>query len=120
MLIYRRARKKRINADLEKADAKSSLSIRRVELIQKIINFIKLLDEDSDTSFSHLLQTIIEHLTEQNVVDRENRENLSDIRENLKKIKSTLNRMKKQDVAKKNYANAIKRSTENRAEALSQ
>ena len=104
-------------ANQEKADAKSLLNIRRVEFIQKMKKFIILLNENSDTSFSRLLQIVIEHLTEENVVDREKREIFSDLRENLKKIKSTLNRMKKQSTAEKSYANAVKTSTESRAKA---
>ena len=103
----------------ERADTKSSLSIRRVEFISKIKDFMKFLDENSDTSSSRLLQIVIEHMKKQNVVDRANRETSSDLRENLKKIKSTLNRMKKQDVAERSYANVVKKSAEDRAEAVS-
>ena len=103
----------------EKADTKSSLSIKRVKLIQKIKDFMKFLDENSDTSSSRLLQVVIEHMKKQNVVDRANRETSSDLRDDLKKIKSILSRMKKQDVAERSYANVVKKSAESRAEAVS-
>ena len=102
----------------EKADIKSPLSTKCVELIQKIKDFMKFLNENSDTSSSRLLQVVIEHMKKQNVVDRANRETSSDLRENLKKIKSTLSRMKKQDVAERSYANVVKKSVESRTEAM--
>ena len=103
----------------KKANTKSSLSIKRVELIQKIKYFMKFLDENSDTSSSRLLQVVIKHMKKQNVVDRSNRDTSNDLRENLKKIKNTLNKIKKQDVAERSYANVVKKSAESRTETAS-
>ena len=104
------------SADPMRADSKPPLSQRRAKLIQKIKIFMKLLNENSDTSFSRLLIAVIAHLKKQSEIDRSDS---SELQKNLQIIQCSLNRIEKRDVTDQSYVDAVKKSAESQRSIVS-